>query len=206
MDLTLYAGIVPESGIIELRGLPGGESTQMLHLFVGRAGYLGFSLPDESKTHESFSLQMPADLKRGDQVPQMEVVQVSDAATTTLPSSGKVAYLEFWGVHCGPCQEPLGHLDDLARRRGTQWKSKVQLASVCLDPIDDVRRHVSSRGLTHVEHFIPTGGHPSGGTPNAFGVLGVPRAFLIDATGQIVWAGHPDGFNVEPEIEALLAR
>jgi thiol-disulfide isomerase/thioredoxin len=204
MDLTLSAGIVPEDGVIELRGLPGGENTQMLHLFVGRAGYLGLSLPDDAKTHESFSLQLPADLKAGDQAPPMEVVRVSDSTITTLPSSGKVAYLEFWGVHCGPCQEPLAQLDDLARRRGKEWQSRVQLASICLDPINDVRRHVATHSLKHADHFIPTGDHPAGGTPNPFGVLGVPRAFLIDATGRIVWAGHPAEFDVEREIESLL--
>jgi hypothetical protein len=204
MDLTLSAGIVPEDGVIELRGLPGGENTQMLHLFVGRAGYLGLSLPDDAKTHESFSLKLPADLKAGDQAPIMEVVRVSDSTTTTLPRSEKVAYLEFWGVHCRPCQEPLAHLDDLARRRGKEWQSRVQLASVCLDPINDVSRHVATRSLKHVDHFIPTSDHPTGGTPNPSGVLGVPRAFLIDATGRIIWVGHPNGYDVEPEIEALL--
>jgi hypothetical protein len=206
MDLTLATGIVPESGVVELRNLPGGENTQMLHLFVGREGYMGFSLPDDAQTHEDFSLQLPAELKAGDVAPAMEVVRLADGTTTNLPIAGKVAYLEFWGVHCGPCQEPLAQLDDLARRRGEQWQSRVQLASICLDAIDDVRRHVANKGWAHVAHFIPTGGHPTGGTPNAFGVLGVPRAFLIDAEGVLVWAGHPAGFDVEQEIERLIAQ
>lgn len=204
MDLTLSTGVVPENGVIELRGLPGGAGTQMLHLNVGKTGYLGFSLPDENKKHEDFSLKLPVDLASGDQSPEMEVARVADGTKTSLPQSGKIAYLEFWGVHCGPCQEPLGDLDDLVKRRGAGWDSKVQFASVCLDPIEEVKRHVADEGWMHVEHFVPTGDHPASGEPNAFGVFGVPKAFLIDATGQIVWAGHPAGFDVEREIESLL--
>jgi hypothetical protein len=204
MDVTLSSGTVPESGIIELQGLPGGESTQMLHLTVGDSGYLGISLPDEDKKHEAFSLQLPVNLQAGSQAPQMDVVRISDGKTTTLPTPGKISYLEFWGVHCGPCQKPLSELNDVVRRHSAHWGSTVHFASVCLDPIDDVKRHVAQRNLTSVEHFVPTGDHPAAGTPNPFGVLGVPRAFLIDATGRIVWAGHPAGFDVEKEVASLL--
>jgi hypothetical protein len=206
LDLTLSSGIVPENGVIELQGLPGGEGTQVLHLTVGQSGYLGFSLPDEAKKHETFSLQLPVDLHAGSQAPHMEVVRVSDATKTRLPSPDRITYVEFWGVHCGPCQEPLSELDKLVDRRGREWDAKVQFASVCLDPIEDVRRHVTANGLTHVEHFVPTGDHPTSGAPNAFGVFGVPRAFLIDAAGRIVWVGHPAGFNIEREVESLLAQ
>ena len=205
LDLTLSSGIVPESGVIELQNLPGGERTQPLHLTVGEAGYLGFSLPDEAKKHETISLRLPVDLQAGNQAPQMEVVRVSDATHTTLPTSAKINYVEFWGVHCGPCQKPLSELDNLADRRGREWDGRVQLASVCLDPIEDVKRHVAENGWTHVDHFVPTSDHPTSGTPNAFGVFGVPRAFLMDATGRIVWVGHPASFDVEREIESLLA-
>jgi hypothetical protein len=80
------------------------------------------------------------------------------------------------------------------------------LASICLDHIDDVKHHVAAKGLANLEHFVPTGDHPTAGTPNPFGVFGVPNAFLIDADGQIVWAGYPDGFDVEREIESLLLK
>jgi hypothetical protein len=206
LDLTLASGIVPESGVIELQNLPGGERTQPLHLTVGASGYLGFSLPDEAKLHETYSLQLPVDLQAGNQAPQIEVVRVADATKTILPTVGRVTYVEFWGVHCGPCQQPLSELDNLAGRRAKEWDGKVQLASVCLDPIDDVKRHVESNGWTHVDHFVPTSDHPTSGTPNSFGVFGVPRAFLIDATGRIAWAGHPDGFDVEREVDSLLAQ
>jgi thiol-disulfide isomerase/thioredoxin len=135
----------------------------------------------------------------------MEVVRVADAKKTRLPTSGRVTYVEFWGVHCEPCQKPLSELDNLADRRGREWDTRIELASVCLDPIEDVKRHVAVKGWTHVDHFVPTGDHPTGGTPNAFGVFGVPKAFLIEATGRIVWVGHPAGFDVEGEVESLLA-
>ena len=207
LDIVLASGDVSSEGLIELRGLPGGEEAQPLHLTVGNRGYLGFCLPDENKTHESFTLELAADLKAGDRAPTMEVTRLADGSITKLPTEDpKIRYIEFWGVHCGPCQKPLQELDDLARRRGPEWRLNVQLASVCLDPIADVRRHIEKKKLLHVEHFVPTGGHPSGGTPNAFGVSGVPRAFLIDAAGIIVWAGHPTGFDVEQEIERLLIK
>jgi hypothetical protein len=60
LDLTLSSGIVPESGVIELQNLPGGERTQPLHLTVGESGYLGFSLPDAAKMHETIPCNYPS--------------------------------------------------------------------------------------------------------------------------------------------------
>jgi hypothetical protein len=55
----------------------------------------------------------------------MEVLRVSDGTTTMLPVPGKISYLEFWGVHCGPCQNPLKDLEVVAKRRGREWDATV---------------------------------------------------------------------------------
>lgn len=202
MDLILASGVVPDNGVISLRGLPGGEHTQILHLFVGDGGYLGFSLPDDAKLHESLTLELPVHLQANSAAPSMEVVRVRDDARISLPTKGQVTYLEFWGVHCGPCQKPLAELNALAKRR-SDWQGKVQLASICLDSLSDVRRHVAEKRLENLDHFT-TMTNPTSGQPNAYGVQGVPMAFLVDAQGQIVWSGHPDGFDVETQIDSLL--
>lgn len=205
LDLTLATGVVPESGVIDLRNLAGGEDAQFLHLFVGPRGYLSFALPDEAKLHDDLALELPVDLQAGSKAPSIEVLRIADGMGTSLPDDGKVTYLEFWGVHCGPCQKPLAELDALAKRR-PEWNDKVQLASICLDPMEDTRKHVAKRGLVNLDHFIPAAdSHPASGQPNAYGVQGVPVAFLVDAKGQLVWSGHPAGFDVERQIEALLS-
>ncbi len=204
LDLTLAMGVVPDNGIVELRGLRGGEDAQFLHLFVGQNGHLSFAVPDETKLHEDLAMELPVELQPGSTAPVIQVLRVANGAATSLPTEGKVTYLEFWGVNCGPCQKPLAELDALAKGR-PEWKDKVQLASICLDPIEDVRRHVDKRGLVNLDHFIPaTDGHPASGQPNAYGVQGVPVAFLIDETGQVVWSGHPEGFDVEGTIDSVL--
>jgi len=60
-----------------------------------------------------------------------------------------------------------------------------------------VEKHIEEHGMTY-----PIGtGAQSGG---AYGVSGIPAAFLIDHTGTIIWQGHPGGGGWEGMLDGAL--
>jgi hypothetical protein len=76
-----------------------------------------------------------------------------------------------------------------------QWQSDTIQSKCC-------STWPETKGQTLCIFRIPLNSKPF--VNRSVGVFGLPRAFLIDATGRIAWAGHPAGFDVEREIDSLL--
>lgn len=62
-----------------------------------------------------------------------------------------------------------------------------------------VEKHMEEHGMTYP---IGTGAKGS----RAFGVKGIPAAFLIDHTGTIVWQGHPGNAGWEDMLDGALEK
>lgn len=63
---------------------------------------------------------------------------------------------------------------------------------------------ITSEGASQTEKWIETNGakYPyaydkSGGLGKALGVSGIPAAVLVDASGKIIWEGHPSSVNAD---------
>jgi len=94
---------------------------------------------------------------------------------------GKIVVVEFWATWCPPCRTSIPHLIEMHKRYGPEG---VVFISLTNEPQDVVERFVKSMGMPYA-----VGGGSS--TGRAYGVRGIPRAFVVDAEGRIVWEGHP---------------
>ena len=107
---------------------------------------------------------------------------------------GKVVVIENWGVHCPPCIASLPHLAKLEkdnRDKGlviigaeSQGSSKAQI-----EPL------IKKAG---VEYTMTEGAN--GPIP----VSGIPRAFVFDREGKLVFDGHPAVGDFEKSIKKAL--
>ena len=103
--------------------------------------------------------------------------------TTLAGLRGKVVVVEFWATWCGPCRQSIPHIDALAKR----WADK---GLTVLSLTREDRRTVE-------QFFRPQNFEPSytigcgSNSSSAYGVRGIPRAFVIDPKGKVAWAGHP---------------
>lgn len=112
-----------------------------------------------------------------------------DAPPTLASLKDKVVVVEFWATWCAPCIEGIPHLNDLHKKHAAQ-------GLVILSMTDQERGPV--------EKFIDKKGdgmsYPIGmesETAYAYGVSGIPHAFVIDRSGKLVWHGNPhdSGFD-----------
>ncbi len=71
------------------------------------------------------------------------------------------------------------------------------------DTLADVQAHVKENGVTYAVLY-----DEGGKNATAYGVKGYPAAFLLDASGKVIWEGFPlpAVAEIEPLIEKALAK
>jgi thiol-disulfide isomerase/thioredoxin len=109
--------------------------------------------------------------------------------------ANKPVLLEFWATWCPPCRESIPHLNELHAK----YKDRgLVIIGVTDEPAGVIRKFQKD---TPMDYAVAT---DSGGKLNEnMGVDGIPHAFLADASGKIVWDGHPMRLRDE-EIEKVL--
>lgn len=145
----------------------------------------------------------------GDPAPDIAFVDALDGQEKRLSDwRGQVVFLEFWAIWCGPCQGPMEHNVHLLDEHGAAWAGRAAILPLSIDAsVDHLRAHVRNKGWDAISHYWtgePDAQHDAAAA-TAFGVSGVPVAFLIDQEGIIRWRGHPTSIDIDAEIEKLLA-
>jgi thiol-disulfide isomerase/thioredoxin len=94
---------------------------------------------------------------------------------------GQVVVLEFWATWCPPCRVSIPHLIQLHK----EYKDKgVVFVSLTDEPRGTVEPFAKEMGMGYA-----IGGDSS--SSEAYGVRGIPTAFIISRQGQVAWEGHP---------------
>ena len=110
---------------------------------------------------------------------------------------GKVVVLEFWNIGCGPCIKAIPHLNDLVE----QFSGKpVVFLSISDDNADRLKQFLQRRPI---KSWLALDG-PFNPTKTAFGIYGIPTAFIIDQSGTIVAITHPAKLESK-HLEEILA-
>ena len=112
-------------------------------------------------------------------------------------NAGKPVLLEFWATWCPPCRESIPRLNELHAK----YKDRgLVIIGVTEESAGVIRKF---QRATPMDYAVAT---DSGGKLNRkMGVDGIPHAFLADASGKVVWAGHPTSLR-EEQIEEVLGR
>jgi uncharacterized protein (TIGR03435 family) len=111
--------------------------------------------------------------------------QTTEVTVDSLKAlQGKAVVLEFWATWCGPCIAAIPHWNQLA----TQFRGKpVVFVSVTDESRETVERFLAKKPIEGT-----VGLSTDRKVFEAYGVTGVGRTFLLDATGKIAADLSPD--------------
>lgn len=129
--------------------------------------------------------------KLGDKAANLEIQEwVKGAAVDISKNDGKQVYvIEFWATWCRPCLASIPHLTELQKK----FKDKnVTFISISIEDAKTVKPFVEKQG-DKMDYTIALDKNKmtSEAYMGAFGVGGIPHAFVVDQQSRIVWHGHP---------------
>lgn len=124
-----------------------------------------------------------------------------DGTVSLSDMRGKVVLLDFWASWCGPCRQSFPWMNDMQTKYGDQG---FEVIAVNLDQESEA----AAEFLSKIPASFTVAYDPDGETPQAYEVMGMPSAYLIDRDGQI--HSQHIGFhddrkdNYEADIRSLL--
>lgn len=147
---------------------------------VGTLAVLGALLPmwgGEPKLAEDFSL-----------------VSLDGEAVSLSDLRGSVVLLDFWASWCAPCIKTFPALHELQEAFADRG---VDLLVVSLDASAEAsREHLLEQGFP-TDNVLWGSLKEARAVQRLYGVIGIPRTFLIDRDGLIRFDGYPRNLTAE---------
>jgi thiol-disulfide isomerase/thioredoxin len=113
---------------------------------------------------------------------------------------GKPVLVDFWASWCGPCKATMPEIERLHRK----YRPRLQVIGINIEGNSpDVLAYLDQGGYSFRVLF--DGGNWEGVVARSYGVTSIPRTFLIDAEGRVLFSGHPNRLR-EEQIQAALRQ
>lgn len=115
---------------------------------------------------------------------------VKGKAVDLQRTSGKnIVVVEFWATWCGPCRTSIPHL---TRMQQKYEDNGVIVVGISDEELAQVKPFVDQMG-SKMQYTVASDPDKSAHKDymRAFGVDGIPHAFVVDKDGAIAWRGHP---------------
>lgn len=122
-------------------------------------------------------LNMPAAALDKGAAPDVTLPTV-DGKVSLLELRGKVVLLDFWASWCGPCRQSFPWMNEMQARYESQG---FEVVAVNVDQNPEA----AAEFLSEVPATFTVAYDPEGKTPEAYEVMGMPSAYLIDRNGHI---------------------
>jgi len=129
----------------------------------------------------------------GQPAPELHVTYFKEGAAPDL--KGKPTLVEFWATWCPPCRKSIPHLNEIHQKYGGKG---LQIVGITEEDKATVAAFIKDMPMDYHVALDETGKDSE-----AFGISGIPHAFLVGKDGKIVWEGHPMALE-EKDIESLV--
>lgn len=138
----------------------------------------------------------------GDAAPPLKIATWVKGKPVDLAAvKGKqVVVVEFWATWCPPCRASIPHLTEMQKK----FKDVI-FVGISDENVPTVKRFVDKMG-DQMNYTVAVDDDKKTSTAYmaAFGVNGIPHAFIVDKAGRIVWHGHPMN-KLEKSLEEIVA-
>ena len=124
----------------------------------------------------------------GDPAPELKIAKWVKGDPTQISDNEKGIYVvEFWATWCPPCRTSIPHLTEIQNR----FKDKsVTIIGVTDEKENVVKPFVDNLGSKMDYRVAIDQGATAAGYMKAYGVNGIPHAFIVQ-NKKIIWHGHP---------------
>lgn len=128
----------------------------------------------------------------GDRAKPLQVAEWVNGGPIDLAAGRgeKIFVVEFWATWCPPCLTSIPHLTRLQQKHR---KDGVEVIGVTDESGPEVREFVKKMGgKMNYAVALDNEGATGAAYMRAYGVTGIPHAFVVDKVGRVVWSGHPE--------------
>lgn len=126
--------------------------------------------------------------------PDFSLVALNGDVVTLSALRGSVVILDFWASWCTPCTRTLPDLRALAARLSDRG---VVLLAVSLDRTEDAAREYAGALDLALGNVLYGSLDEARAVKDLFGVVGIPRTFVIDRDGWVRFSGTPSRVTEE---------
>jgi thiol-disulfide isomerase/thioredoxin len=167
------------------------------YIFTAGSGLALETVPDGRHDPSFAAPRHPQPMpKVGTAAPEVFAKDWLNSKPATLGSlRGKVILLDFWATWCGPCVESIPHLNRLQEEYADK---SFTILSFTEQDRSGIERFTNQTPM----HYAV--GTESNTTFDRYGITGIPQAFLVDASGKIVWEGNSGDKSLDGAIQGAL--
>lgn len=104
---------------------------------------------------------------------------------------GSIYVVEFWATWCPPCRTSIPHLTEIQRQFKDRGVTIVGISDETADVVKPFVAQMDEQKKMEYAVAIDPEGQVSKGYMEAFGIEGIPHAFVVGRDGNLLWHGHP---------------
>lgn len=135
-------------------------------------------------------------LAPGEAAPSLALPDAQGSTVALDALRGRVVVVDFWASWCGPCKRSFPWMSEMQRKYADQGLTIVAVNV-------DKRREDAAKFLAVTPGAFTIVYDPTGASPTAWDVKGMPTSYLVDRGGRIV--AVDSGFREESK-DTLEAR